>query len=67
MAARARVREGVSYFAEGGLKAAPRGDYDLRAEKGGVSLVSPATSDAFRLSDDAFCRLLAEGRITLID
>lgn len=66
-AARARVKSGVSYSGAAGPAIAPTGEYDLSAEGGRMRLSSPATAREFRLSCDAFCRLVAEGRITLID
>jgi hypothetical protein len=66
-AAKARIRSGVRYCDDGGQGDAPTGDYELSRDAGRMRLVSPATAREVRLSCDAFCRLVAEGRIVILE
>lgn len=70
--AMARVKSGVSYVEGGASATAPAGDYVLSADAdAGAMRLAPlagpqAGSGEFRLSLDAFCRFVGEGRITLL-
>lgn len=61
---KAIVRSGVLCAAARG--AAPCGEYDLIEEEGAVRLSSASLENEFTLSTDSFCRLIAEGRISIL-
>ena len=63
---KALVRSGVLYAAEAGPAPAPRGEYEMAADGSAVRFTSSAPAGEFTLSIDAFCRLVAEGRISLL-
>jgi hypothetical protein len=63
---KALVRSGVCYAQGGGPAAAPCGEYEVAADLGAVRLSSEALAKEFTLSIDAFHRLVAEGRISLL-
>ena len=63
---KAVVRSGVVYANSDAAAPAPCGEYELAADPGAVRLPSVALAREFTLSIDAFCRLVAEGRISVV-
>ncbi|MEQ1931282.1 MAG: hypothetical protein ABL957_12255 [Parvularculaceae bacterium] len=63
---KAVVRSGVVYANGEAAAPAPCGEYELAADLGAVRLSSVALAREFTLSIDAFCRLVAEGRISMV-
>lgn len=61
----ALVRSGVSCAGNARPSAAPCGEYQIAEEEGAVRFTSAPLAKEFTLSIDAFCRLVAEGRISV--
>jgi hypothetical protein len=62
---KATVRSGVFYPYRGAIASAPLGEYEFCEADGAVRLTRAGAE--FALSGDSFCRLVAEGRITLAE
>ncbi|NWG72606.1 MAG: hypothetical protein HXY23_13530 [Parvularculaceae bacterium] len=58
------VRSGVICVGGAGASAAPCGEYEVEERAAGVTLSSADRAREFTLSIDAYCRMMAEGRIS---